>query len=237
MKIYQTLLITTTAALSAPESLTPTVVKSDDQPALTQTSLEQDRLELGKIPGGTETIATERFLTGRASTFAETFFLSPGVVAQPRFGSDEARISIRGSGLQRTFHGRGIRIMQDGVPLNLADGGFDMQAVDPLAVSHVNIWRGGNALANGSTTLGGAIDYLSHTGHTAPGHLARIESGSYEYLRARYAGGITKGIATFTGVSHTPRKTASATTPSNPPSASSRTTGYASMMTSKHAFS
>ena len=193
MKIYQTLLITTTAALSAPESLTPTLVKSDDQPVLTQPSLKQDRLELGKIPGGTETIAAERYLTGRASTFAETFFLSPGVVAQSRFGSDEARISIRGSGLQRTFHGRGIRIMQDGVPLNLADGGFDMQAVDPLAVSHVNIWRGGNALANGSTTLGGAIDYLSHTGHTAPDHSARIEGGSYEYLRARYAGGITEG--------------------------------------------
>jgi iron complex outermembrane receptor protein len=184
---------TITTALSSPETLTPTVVKSDDKPTLTQPSLEQDQRELGKIPGGTETIAAERFLTGRASTFAETFFLSPGIVAQPRFGSDEARISIRGSGLQRTFHGRGIRIMQDGIPLNLADGGFDMQAVDPLAVSHVNIWRGGNALANGSTTLGGAIDYLSHTGHTAPRHSARIEGGSYEYLRARYAGSITEG--------------------------------------------
>lgn len=193
MKIYQLLLLTTTVVLSAPERLAPTVVKSDDQPALTQPSLEQDRLELRKIPGGTETIAAGRFLTGRASTFAETFFLSPGIVAQPRFGSDEARISIRGSGLQRTFHGRGIRLMQDGIPLNLADGSFDMQAVDPLAASHINIWRGGNALSNGSTTLGGAINYLSHTGHSAPGHSARIEAGSYEYLRARFAGGITEG--------------------------------------------
>ncbi len=193
MKIFHTLLLTATVVLSAPERLAPTVVKSDNQTTLTQPTLEQDRLELGKIPGGAESIAAERYLTGRSSTFAETFFLSPGVVAQPRFGSDEARISIRGSGLQRTFHGRGIRLMQDGVPLNLADGSFDMQAVDPLAVSHVNIRRGGNALANGSTTLGGAIDYLSQTGLTAPGHSARIEGGSYEYLRARYAGGITEG--------------------------------------------
>ena len=102
-------------------------------------------------------------------------------------------MSIRGSGLQRTFHGRGIRLMQDGIPLNLADGGFDMQSVDPLAASHINIWRGGNALSNGSTTLGGAIDYLSHTGHSAPGYSARVEAGSYEYLRARFAGGITEG--------------------------------------------
>jgi iron complex outermembrane receptor protein len=142
MKFHQLLfIITTTAAIAAPRTLDQTIVKSDPEPTLTQPTLEQDRLELAKIPAGIETVDAERYLTGRASTFAETFFLSPGVVAQPRFGSDEARISIRGSGLQRTFHGRGIRLMQDGIPLNLADGGFDMQAVDPLAASHINIWR------------------------------------------------------------------------------------------------
>jgi len=194
MKPFPFLILTSTSiALAAPQTLDRTIVKSDPEATLTQPTLEQDRLELGKIPGGTETVDSERYLTGRASTFAETFFLSPGVVAQSRFGSDEARISIRGSGLQRTFHGRGIRLMQDGIPLNLADGGFDMQSVDPLAASHINIWRGGNALSNGSTTLGGAIDYLSHTGYSAPGYSARIEAGSYEYLRARFAGGITEG--------------------------------------------
>jgi iron complex outermembrane receptor protein len=194
MKPFPFLILTTTSiALAAPQTLDRTIVKSDPESTLTQPTLEQDRLELAKIPGGTETVDSERYLTGRASTFADTFFLSPGVVAQSRFGSDEARISIRGSGLQRTFHGRGIRLMQDGIPLNLADGGFDMQSVDPLAASHINIWRGGNALSNGSTTLGGAIDYLSHTGRSAPGYSARAEAGSYEYLRARFAGGITEG--------------------------------------------
>jgi iron complex outermembrane receptor protein len=194
MKPFPFLILTTTSiALAAPQTLDRTIVKSDPESTLTQPTLEQDRLELAKIPGSTETVDSERYLTGRASTFADTFFLSPGVVAQSRFGSDEARISIRGSGLQRTFHGRGIRLLQDGIPLNLADGGFDMQSVDPLAASHINIWRGGNALSNGSTTLGGAIDYLSHTGRSAPGYSARAEAGSYEYLRARFAGGITEG--------------------------------------------
>ena len=193
MKPFQLLIITSSLALSNPESLDPTIVKSDAGKTLTQPTLEEDRLDLRKIPGGTEAIDAERFLTGRSSTLAETFFLSPGVIAQSRFGSDEARISIRGSGLQRTFHGRGIRFSQDGIPLNLADGGFDMQAADPLSASHINIWRGGNALSQGSTTLGGAIDYISHTGLSAPGHSARIEAGSYEYLRARFAGGYTEG--------------------------------------------
>ncbi len=193
MKPYLFLILFSPILLAETETLAPTIVTADSGFTLTQPTLEQDRLDLAKIPGGTETIDVERFLTGRASTFADTFALSPGVVAQSRFGSDEARISIRGSGLQRTFHGRGIRVMQDGIPINLADGAFDMQAIDPLAASHINIWRGGNALSRGSTTLGGAIDYLSHTGHTAPGYSARIEAGSYDYLRSRYAGGYTEG--------------------------------------------
>lgn len=193
MKPYLFLILFSPFTLAEPETLDLTIVQSSSDLTLTQPTLEQDRLDLAKIPGGTETIDTERFLTGRSSTFADTFALSPGVVAQSRFGSDEARISIRGSGLQRTFHGRGIRVMQDGIPLNLADGGFDMQAIDPLAASHINIWRGGNALSRGSTTLGGAIDYLSHTGRSAPGFSARIEAGSYDYLRTRLAGGYTEG--------------------------------------------
>ncbi len=191
MKPYLFLILSSSITLAEPETLNSIVVKAES--SLTQPTLEQDRIDLAKIPGGTETIDSERFLTGRSSTFTDTFALSPGVVAQSRFGSDEARISIRGSGLQRTFHGRGIRVMQDGIPINLADGAFDMQAIDPLAASHINIWRGGNALSRGSTTLGGAIDYLSHTGHTAPGHSARIEAGSYDYLRTRFAGGYTEG--------------------------------------------
>lgn len=161
--------------------------------SLTAPSPESSRKELANTPGGTEVVEAERYLTGRSSTMADTFALSPGVVAQPRFGSDEARLSIRGSGIQRTFHGRGIRVMQDGVPLNLADGGFDMQAVDPLAVSHVNIWRGANALAYGASTLGGAIDYRSRTGIGSPGASLRLEAGSFGYLRSRLAGGWNHG--------------------------------------------
>lgn len=191
MKSFPILLLFTSFSFAQVKKLDPLVVQASQPKTLTQPTLEQDRINLATIPGGTETINPERYLTGRSSTLADTFSLSPGIVAQPRFGSDEARISVRGSGLQRTFHGRGIRFMQDGIPLNLADGGFDMQAVDPLSTSHVNVWRGGNALANGSATLGGSIDYLSHTGHSATGHSARIEAGSHDYLRTRFATGIT----------------------------------------------
>jgi len=171
----------------------PSFTVTATPPSLTAPDLEAARYELARTPGGTEVVDAERYLRGRASTVADTFALSPGVFAQSRFGSDEARLSIRGSGLQRTFHGRGIRVLQDGVPINLADGGFDMQSLEPAATAYINVWRGGNALAHGSSTLGGAIDYVSRTGRTAPGGFARVEAGSFGYLRATVADGFSQG--------------------------------------------
>ena len=179
---------------AAPRKLPATIVEaSRDRATPTAATPESSRKELAKTPGGSEVVEAERYLQGRASTVADTFALSPGVFAQSRFGSDEARLSIRGSGIQRTFHGRGIRVMQDGVPLNLADGGFDFQALDPLATSHIDVWRGANALAYGSSTLGGAINYHSRTGRTNPGLFSRLEAGSYGYLRGTVAGGNIQG--------------------------------------------
>lgn len=184
----------------APNKLPELVVKAERKKrSLTTATVEESRKELAKTPGAVEVVDAERFLQGRASTVADTFALSPGVFAQSRFGSDEARLSIRGSGLQRTFHGRGIRVMQDGVPLNLADGGFDFQALEPLATSHIDVWRGANALAYGSSSLGGAINYVSRTGRTDPGVFSRLEAGSYGYFRGTLAGGLTSGSSDLYG--------------------------------------
>ncbi len=190
-----TISISITSIINAQHQQLPRLIVEADREPISKTvpSVEESRKELAKTPGGTEVVEADRFLRGRTSTMADTFALSPGVVAQPRFGSDEARLSIRGSGIQRTFHGRGIRLLQDGVPLNLADGGFDMQAIDPLATDYINILRGGNALTLGSSTLGGAIDYISKNGLTASGGSTRLEYGSYDYLRARAETGMSEG--------------------------------------------
>lgn len=151
---------------------------------LTLPDLETARARIQQTPGGVDVIDAERIRDGRASTLADALRGSPGVFAESRFGAEEARISIRGSGLQRTFHGRGLLLLQDGVPLNLADGGFDMQAVEPLATRYIEVYRGANATPFGATTLGGAINFVSLNGRDAPGVHARVEAGSYGYSRA-----------------------------------------------------
>ena len=99
-----------------------------------------------QTPGGVTVIDSDTYKRGRATTLKDALDYAPGVFVQPRFGAEEARISIRGSGIQRTFHGRGLKLMQDGVPVNLADGGFDFQAIDPLTAKSVEVYPGANAL-------------------------------------------------------------------------------------------
>src|SRR5690606_3195994 len=85
-------------------------------------SIEQARLRLDERAGATTLVDGERFRDGRVGNLADALGQAAGVFVQPRFGAEESRLSIRGSGLQRTFHGRGLAVLQDGVPLNLADG-------------------------------------------------------------------------------------------------------------------
>jgi iron complex outermembrane recepter protein len=145
------------------------------------------RERINRTAGGVDIVDAEAFRRGRASTLQDVLGYSAGVFVQPRFGSDEARLSIRGSGLQRTFHLRGIRLLQDGVPLNLADGGGDFQTIDPLATRYVEVFRGANALQFGASNLGGAINFVSPSGRTAAPVEARMEIGGFGYQRGHLA--------------------------------------------------
>ena len=158
------------------------------RPELTSApSMQRARTTLDERAGGTALVDADAYRDGRVSTLTDALGYAPGVFVQSRFGAEEARVSIRGSGVQRTFHGRGIQVLQDGVPLNLADGAFDMQAIEPLAARFIEVYRGANALEYGAATLGGAINFVSPTGFDAPTFDARLEAGSFGYAREQLA--------------------------------------------------
>ncbi len=159
-----------------------TVTARRDVPS-TLPIIEEARVELETIPGGANVVDAGQYREGRVSTLSDALAYSPGVFVASRFGAEESRLSIRGSGLQRTFHMRGITLLQDGVPLNLADGSVDFQAVEPLASRYIAVYRGANALRYGSTTLGGAIDFVSPSGRDGAPASLRAEGGSFGYGR------------------------------------------------------
>ncbi len=191
-----------TAALETVELETVEVSASETSVPITVGGLADAKHEVREIPGGANVVDSESYSTGRASTVQDALGYSPGVFVQPRFGAEESRLSIRGSGLQRTFHMRGIKLMQDGIPLNVADGSGDFQAIEPLAARYIEVFRGASALEYGSDTLGGAINFVLPTGYDADRLRLRVEAGSFDYSRVMAAsGGVNGDVDYFTSLS------------------------------------
>ena len=165
-------------------------VEGTSSRSLTVPSVEAALADVRRTPGGAALVDPATYEDGRALNLFDLLHYAPGVFVQPRFGAQEARLSIRGSGLQRTFHGRGLLLLQDGVPLNLADGSFDMQTIEPLGLAYTEVLRGSNASSFGSTTLGGAINFVTPTGRQADRVRARADGGSFGFgqLFAQTAG-------------------------------------------------
>lgn len=148
--------------------------------------------KLEQIPGGAAVVDAKTFEAGKAVTIKDMLDFTPGVFSQSRV-NEESRLSIRGSGLSRTFHMRGIRLLQDGIPINLADGGSDFQDIDPLALQHIEVYKGANALQYGAASLGGAINFVTPTGYTTPNSVVRVDAGSNEFARAQFKTGDVVG--------------------------------------------
>ena len=159
------------------------------------------------VPGAVSVEAASSYRVGRAATLQDMLQFSPGVYVQARSGQESFRLSIRGSGAQRTIGSRGIAVMQDGLPLNNADGSFAVEMLDPAAFSRVEIRRGASAWRSGAGALGGSIDFVNHTGIDGPSARLSGEAGLYGYARGSATGSLrdnaaapgTDAIATVTG--------------------------------------
>jgi iron complex outermembrane receptor protein len=144
------------------------------------------RKEVEKRPGGVDVVDAAAFADKVAVSLRDALAFSPGVYTQPRFGQ-EVRISIRGSGISRGFHMRGLTLLQDGIPINLADDNGDFQEFDPQVFERIEVYRGGNALRFGGSTLGGAINAVTPTGRTAPRFEVRVDGGGFDTIRGKAA--------------------------------------------------
>ncbi len=102
-------------------------------------------------------------------------------------------MSIRGSGLSRSYGNRGINLYMDSIPINTADGLFDLFEIDPTAYRYVEVYKGANALRYGANALGGAINFVTPTGRDADAFDGRIDIGSFGYLKGQAATGASQG--------------------------------------------
>ena len=152
------------------------------------------REKLEAIPGGTGLIV-DSALTGKTNlNISDALVSTPGVIVQNFFGSnDQPRIQIRGSGLQQNPVERGILVLQNGLPINRADGSYAVGLANARQAQFTEVYRGYTANRLGATVLGGALNFVSPTGSSAPGVTAGVEGGSFGQVSASAQAGGKQG--------------------------------------------
>jgi iron complex outermembrane receptor protein len=162
--------------------------------SLTSTSSEESAKQKTQVPGGFTIKSADEMKLGRASNFEDLLQRTPGVFVQSENGAEVSKISIRGSGITSEDEPLGVIFLLDGLSYNQGDGETILEDFDVAALSHAEIFRGADALRYGALTLGGAINLVPLTRYDAAPFQARLEGGSYGYLRAQMSGGAVEGL-------------------------------------------
>ena len=178
---------------ATPVELNPVTVTGTAAPSLTVPGTDDARRLIERTPGGVELVPDTAWKDTASGTLKDILEYTPGVFVQPKWGED-SRLSIRGSGLSRNFHMRGIQLYQDGVPVNAADGSTDFQELDPTAFRYTEVYKGANALRYGANTLGGAINFVTPTGYDADLAQGRLDVGSFGFRRGQVSSGGNNGV-------------------------------------------
>ncbi len=152
--------------------------------------LDEVRQRLRAVPGAVSLIESAELRATRQANFQDVLRLTPGVWVQPRFGAaDESQLSVRGSGLRNNFHLRGVNLLVNGMPYRNADGFTDFESLELLTTENIQVYKGGNALRFGGSTLGGAINLETKTGYNAEPVQAFVEGGAYGFAKAQGSSG------------------------------------------------
>jgi len=152
--------------------LDPIIIGADDNAAL--------KKRFDAMPGGVALVEQKDRLVTANETVSRALSSVPGVVVQNFFGgNDQPRIQIRGSGLQQNPVERGILMLQDGLPLNRADGSYAVGFANPSLAETIEVYRGYMANRLGATVLGGALNFVSPTGAQYQSVEGTVSGGSF----------------------------------------------------------
>src|SRR3954464_10351300 len=127
----------------------------------------------------------------RRAGIDELLFAVPGVaLANRQNPAQDPRVSIRGFGARSAFGVRGVRVLQDGVPLTLPDGQTPVDVVDVEGADRVEVVRGSASSLYGNAA-GGVIDVRSASPSELPlaPYVRVLGGGSIPTMTAAGAGG------------------------------------------------
>ena len=185
------------AATASQSDLTATPAPGTRSGSLTVPTAAEAKADIQLAPGGVDLVPSSAYAKSTpATTIKDALDYVPGVFVQPKWGED-SRVSIRGSGLSRNFHLRGLQLYMDGIPINTADGYGDFQEIDPSVYRYIEVYKGGNALRFGANSMGGAINFVMPTGYDSDLFGARIDVGSFGFHKLSVSSGGVSGAADY----------------------------------------
>ena len=185
---------------NAPTELPPVTVVGHPE-SLTSPSPDQAAKQKTQIPGGFSVQSSDDMHQGRASNFEDLLHGTPGLFLQSENESEVSKISMRGSGIDSADEPLGVEFLLDGMSFQQGDGEVILEDFDVDTIKYAEVYRGANAFQYGGLTLGGAINLVPYTGYDSAPFQARLEAGSYGFVRGQAsAGGVDGPFDYYTSV-------------------------------------
>lgn len=166
-----------------PRSTTAQTASSEPKPEA-QSPADIVRERFNVLPGAVALVAQQAYANAGNPTLADALSGVPGVIVQGFLGgNDQPRIQMRGSAQQNPAE-RGVLILQNGLPINRADGSYIVGFANPQQAEAIEVYRGYMANRLGATVLSGAINFVSPTGSSQPGTQMSVSGGSFGQINS-----------------------------------------------------
>ncbi len=170
----------TTVRKAAPDTI-PHVALSEIVVTVARTAIP-----LRENPAATTVVGpTDLATMPRAVAVDEAVRLVPGLKVDNQADGERVHASIRGQGILSERGLRGIKVLQDGIPLNDPTGfAPDLYDVDWSDVSRVEVLRGPGAALYGGGSTAGVLNVRTTPAGAGPAGAAEVRAGSNGFRKA-----------------------------------------------------
>ncbi|MBI4986680.1 MAG: TonB-dependent receptor [Rhodocyclales bacterium] len=153
------------------------------------------------VPAAIAVVGKERIEDAKMMNVKDGLAGIPGVLIDSKNGGYDAKLVIRGSGLNAAYGIREVMMLRDGVPMTDPDSLSKLDFIDTQDIERIEVTKGpGNLYSPGSA--GGAIQIISKSVFDERANSAKLGYGDYnnQNLHLRYGANVTDSQAlAFTG--------------------------------------
>ncbi len=154
-------------SLASLAALTATLAAAQPLPELAPVVITATRVERSSfgLPAAVDVIDGDEVRAGQPRVnISESMGRVPGVLVQNRQNyAQDLQVSSRGFGARASFGVRGVRLLQDGIPLTMPDGQGQTGLFDLDHVRRIEVLRGPFAALYGNSS-GGVIELFTREG-------------------------------------------------------------------------